>query len=126
MGNNCGSGWGTVVTGGGGGAIQVGSNGVGSTCGNGVEGYGTSITGSFQVFSSGGGGGGRPHNAIGGTGAGNAGKPGTSGVANRGGGGGDEGTGTAAGAGSGGSGIVVVGYNITDPLSLEGSVYKRW
>jgi hypothetical protein len=111
---------------GGGGATQVGggnryvSGHHGVDGGNGGQGYTTSITGTNQVFGSGGGGGSRNGvDGIGGDGAGNAGKPGSSGVANRGGGGG--GGAVSEYGGNGGSGIVVVGYDTTDPLSLQGT-----
>lgn len=133
MGNNGGSFVGTANYGGscgGGGATQVGantSNGFGS---KGGEGYTSNITGTVTVYGSGGGGGGRSQaGALGGTNAGNGGSfinatqsKGGDGTANTGGGGGG---GTSIGSttywqkgGMGGSGIVVVGYDTTDPLSI--------
>ena len=111
---------------GGGGATNVG-NGATQYCGaRGGQGYTSNILHlTDQVYGSGGGGGSRGNcccaTAVGGTGAGSAGYGnGGSGTANRGGGGGGGGTpcsGTRAG-GSGGSGIVVVAYDTTNPMSI--------
>jgi hypothetical protein len=117
MGNNGGIDYGGPGGGGGGATVAPSSGGQGG------QGYTTSITGTNEVFGSGGAAGSRDRVIIiGGTGAGNSGSPGTSGVPNRGGGGGAENEpAPRTNAGSGGSGIVVVGYDTTDPLSLQGT-----
>jgi hypothetical protein len=108
-------------SGGGGGAMGVGGDGVDKTGGNGGEGLKMDITGSLITYGSGGGGGGNGTKGTGGTNAGNGGNNSngtraTSAKANCGGGGGGGGPNNFNApnyigyGGNGGSGIVVLRY----------------
>jgi hypothetical protein len=115
--------------GGGGGATQPGQSTDASTVnngGNGGEGFALALSGTLQVYGSGGGGGRRGGTeGQGGTNAGSGGNPGSDGLANTGSGGGggrfiddDSGGNTQAG-GSGGSGIVIARHPLVQSLTTS-------
>ncbi len=114
--------------GGGGGASTPGSDGSGTTGGNGGEGYSSIISGSLYKYGGGGGGGAETADSVGGLGGGSGGGYGGSnsvgagafGVDNSGGGGGGgPWTGEIWQGGNGGSGVVIVKYSLSGTSVID-------